>query len=184
MSGLAGLAVIAKAKSVASSIPRQVWLALAVALLIGLGVWMHHRAVKNAYSVAYGAGKADEAARIEAKAKKLAAEDAKRSAKLRSQNDETNRRIVGDARTVFVRGAGKASCIAPAPTSASGRKPPAGQTSAAVDQVPPGEGLELIGLPFAGAVALAEEHDLCIAEATTWREDKRLQIENWEKANR
>jgi len=163
-------------------IPRGVWIALAVVAILLLGTCAHKRSVTKFGNERYAAGKADEAARIEKKAKQLAAKAEALSIALRSKSDETNRRIAGDARAVLVRGPGKAACLNPSSSGTSGRVTTLGQTSPAMDQVPPGERVDLIALPFAPTIRLAEQHDLCLAEAATWREWHRLLVADWEKS--
>ena len=109
--------------------------------------------------------------------KKQVEADRKRAAKLRSKNDETNRRISVDADALRVSGAGKAACLNTASPRPSGRITPARPADAPMDQVPDGGRAELIALPYADTLDFAEQHDKCLAEAATWREDKRLQEE-------
>ena len=163
------------------SIPPKVWIALAVLAALGLGAWMHGRAVKSAYTKAYSAGVTYEAARIEAKAKKLADRATAIAAKLKEQNNVENRRIAGDADAIRLRGPGKAACLNPAIPGTSRRESPARPGDAAVGQLPDRERVEFIALPFAGTIAFAERCDLNRAEALTWREDKRLQTEAWQR---
>lgn len=184
MTGLVGVAAVAKAKSIAGSIPRGVWIALAVVAILLLGTCAHKKAVTKAYDAYYAQGKADEGQRIAAKALNIAAKATLISTKLRSKSDETNRRIAGDADAIRLRGPGKASCLNPATPRASGRQPAGRPADAAVDQVPSGEGLELIGVPFPDFVGAAERCDLNRAEVLTWREWHKQLTENWEKANR
>lgn len=171
-------------RSFFTSIPRPVWIVLGIALIVLMGALWHGKQVKAYYAKAYAAGKVDEAARIEVKVKKLTAEAIAVTEKLRSRNSEENRRISGDADRLRMSGPGKAACISPAAPGASGRVAPATEGSPAVDPVPGGEGQQLIGLPFAGTVALAENHDLCVAEAKAWREQNLQLVEQWNAANR
>lgn len=175
---LAPLALkLAPVGKVVRSIPRQVWIALAVALIVFLGVRWHQGQVSDAREAGYEQGKIDEAARTAEAVKKLAARAEQIAANIRSKTDETNRRIAGDADAVRVSGPGKAACPNPAAASPGGRVTPSGTADASVDQVPDREGVELIGLPFADLVGFAERHDLCRTEALAWRENQRKQEE-------
>ena len=163
------------------SIPPKVWIALAVVALVGAGVWTHKRAVRKAHDAGYSEGVIHEAQRIEAKAKKLSAQATALAAKLKEQNNVENRRIAGDADAIRLRGPGKAACFNATVPGADRRDPLARPADAPVGQVPDRERIELIALPFAGTIAFAERCDLNRAEALTWREDKRLQTEAWQK---
>lgn len=165
-------------------VPKPVWIALAVAAVIALGAFMHGRAVKHAYAAAYAQGKADEGARIEAKARKLEAGAIAIAETLRSQNHVENRRIAGAADAIRLSGPGKAACLNPATPGASGRIAPSGSGAATVDQLPDAERIDLIAVPFARAVAGAEQADLNRAEVLTWREWHRKLTEEWQKDQR
>lgn len=174
-------------KSFLGRIPRGVWIALVVIAILALGTCAHKRSVKKFGNERYKAGVAYEQARLEKKAKELKAKaDAltgKISTELRKQSDENVRIIYRDAGTVLLRGPGKAACPGNPGISSSPSRPnaPAGQGSSAVAEVPPGERIDLIGLPFAGTVALAQTCDLNRAEAQSWREWHRQQSEAWKK---
>lgn len=154
-------------------VPREVWYVLAAAILFaGARGWYHGKlddAEKRGEARAYAA--------VEQKARSIQAKSEALAAKLREQNDETNRRIDGDARTVLVRGPGKAAC--PAARSEAPRQPlaPGRPADAAVDRVPYPEWQQLIGLPFAGAVEFARQCDLNRAEVLTWRDNYQKQRE-------
>lgn len=158
-------------------VPRWVWIGVAVVAILLLGTCAHKRAVKKFGEERYAAGVAHEQARMAEKVRKQVEADSRRAEKLRSENNETNRIIDRDADALRVRGAGKAACLNPATASPGRRVEAARPADAAVDQVPDRAGAELIAMPFADALSFAESHDKCIAEAMTWREDKRLQIE-------
>lgn len=163
-------------------IPRGVWIALAVAAVIALGAFMHGRAVKHAYAAAYTQGKADEGARIEAKAKAIADRATAISETLRSMNNVENRRIAGVADALRVRGPGKASCLNSAAAGTSGRKPASGIANAPGPQVPSGEREPLLAaVPWPWLVNRAETCDLNRVEVLTWREWHRLLVEDYEK---
>jgi hypothetical protein len=169
------------------SIPRPVWIALAVLVALGVLILWHKDKVSDARKEGYAAGVkyegdriAKRAAEIKAKADKLTSAITN---KLKEQNDEKVRIIYRDAGTVLMRGPAKAACSGDPGISRSsgGSSPPAGQGSSAVDQVPTGERVDLIGLPFPGTVALAQQCDMNRAEAASWREWHRQQSEAWKK---
>lgn len=173
----------AKASGIFKAIPRWAWYALAAALVLFL-IWRWH---SGKVEDAYAKGKQDEGARIAAKAleikNKADAVSAGISTLLRTQSDEKVRIIYRDAGTVLMRGPGKAACPgSPGISSGAGRSvPPAGQGSPAVAEVPTGERVDLIALPFPGTVALAQTCDLNRAEAKTWRDWYSKQSEAWAK---
>jgi hypothetical protein len=153
------LGIGAKILGFFGGVPRWVYIALAVAALIGSGLYLHHRAVKSAYDTAYKAGGDAEAARVEKAAKKLEQRAAALTAKIRSKNDETNRRISADADDLRLRGSGKAACPG-ASSAAAVRYVAAGRTTdAAVGEVPDPQRVDLIAMPFADAISFAEQHD-------------------------
>jgi len=181
---LAGLALkAAPVTGFFKSVPRWAWIALAVAALIGAGLFFHARAVSSAIDAAEKRGEKRADARHAKKAREWEARINGISANLRSRNSETNRRIAGDADALRVRGPGKAACLNPATPAASGHLPPGRAADAPVAEVPDGERVDLIALPFADAIAFAEQHDLCRAEVLTWREQSGQQAEAWQKEN-
>jgi hypothetical protein len=168
-------------------IPRGVWIALAVVAVIALGAFWHGRAVKHAHDAAYSAGVASEAARIEKKANALAAKATAIAEAVKERNNETNRRIAGDADDLRVRGPGKAACLNPATTAASRHQPSGRPGDAASGQVPVADGLanslpELAAVPWPWLVDRAEQCDLNRAEVLSWRENYQLQLEAWKKS--
>lgn len=169
------------------AIPRPVWIALAVIAILLLGTCAHKRSVKRFGDERYAAGVKAEGDRIAAKAeaikRKADALTGKISTELRKQSDEKVRIIYRDAGTVLMRGPGKAACGSGSQLpGATGRSnPPAGQGSSAVAEMPSGERIDLIGLPFAGTVALAQTCDLNRAEAQSWRDWHAKQSEAWKK---
>jgi len=192
MSGLAGIgASVALRMSPVGAflkrIPRGVWIALAVAALLGIGVLMHGRAVRKAHDAAYAQGRADEAARIERKALRIAAKATAIAQAVKDRNNETNRRIAGDADDLRVRGPGKAACLNPAAPSAGRHQPPSRPGDDPTGQVPVGNGLanslpELAAVPWPWLVDRAEQCDLNRAEVLSWRENYQLQLEAWKKS--
>jgi len=152
------------------SIPRWAWIALAIASAALLGLLWHGHAIKKhdkALRVAV-------TAEIQAKTQKLIdglnSKNAQLTATLRRKNDETARTIIHDAGTVRLSGPGKAQCRPSLPVAARGSQPTRGTSDVAVAEVPPGQGLDLIGLPFAATVDFAEQHDLNRAEVLAWRD--------------
>lgn len=176
----------AKASGIFKAIPRWAWYALAAALVLFLIYRWHNGKVEDAYAK----GKADEGARIAAKAfeiKRKADElTASISTALRTRHDEKVRIIYRDADALRLRGPGKAACPGNPgiPRGASGSAKPIGERVASVAEVPPGERVDLIGLPFAATVSGAEQCDLNRAEAKTWREWYAKQSEAWQKIGR
>lgn len=162
-------------------IPTLAYALLAVAVLIGMGVGLHVKAVHNAISAAEKRGEDRAYARVEAKALALAAKAQALATDLRNRNNETNRRIAADADALRLRGPGRASCPGyPAP-AASGHNAPGRPGDAAVDRLPDQERLDLIALPFSGTVAFAEQCDLNRAEVLTWREYSAKLLKAWPK---
>jgi hypothetical protein len=172
------------------SIPRPVWIALAVLLALGALIWWHKDKVSDARKEGYAAGVRYEGDRIAKKAAEIKAKanalTASITTKLRTQSDEKVRIIYRDAGALLMRGPGKAACSGDSSISrGSGRSiPPTGGGSSTLDQVPTGERVDLIGLPFAGTVALAQQCDMNRAEAQSWREWHRQQSEAWKKLER
>lgn len=177
----------APVKSFIKAIPRPVWIALAVAAAVGLAWWLHRDAVSDARKEGYAAGVKHEGGRIAAKAKRIK-DGADRitagiSQALRTKSDEKVRVIYRDADAVFVRGPGKAACGGnpSVPGGSSRPVPPGGQGGAPMAEMPAGEGVDLIGLPFPGTVALAQQCDLNRAEVLSWREWWKQQSAAWAK---
>ncbi len=164
-------------------VPKQVWLALAVVALLVLGVLWHGHAIKKhdkAIRIAV-------TAEINAKTQKLIdglnSKNAQLTADLRRKSDETVRTIIHDAGTVRLSGPGKAQCRASLPIAASGSQPTRGAGGTAVAEVPPGQGLDLIGLPFAPTVDFSEQADLNRAETLAWREWYAKLLAAWPKVD-
>lgn len=185
---LAPIAARFAAKRVGNAIkriPAWAWIALAVAAIIVGGIIWHQHTAHAAIAAAEKRGEDRAYARVAEQARKLEqranAASSKIASTLRSKNDETNLRIVRDADAQLLRGPGKAayrSCPA-APAGASGHVAADRPADAAVDQMPDGERPDLIVMPFADAIAFAEQHDLNRAEALSWREGDRKQRAAW-----
>lgn len=144
--------------------------ALTFALLHEWGEARHWQKQSGQWEKLYKRRGADEAkAQAEATARAQAI-----NTKLRKANDEENRHIVADADDLRLRGPGRARVAAP-PSAPSGHVAPGGVADAPVDQVPDGERVDLIAMPFASAVAFAEQCDANRAEVLKWRESDALQ---------
>lgn len=171
------------AKAFLGRIPRWAWIALAAAILIGLGIRWHNGQVKAADRAGYARAERDIAAKALALKAKIDATTARITAKLKERNDEETRRIAADADDVRLRGPGKASCprVAGIPRPASGHNPPARSAGTALDTLSDAGGSDLIAMPFSGAVALAEQHDRCRADVLSYREWEKLVRDAWPK---
>lgn len=156
-------------------LPREVWYALALAL----AVWLAFRWYDGQIDAAEKRGAQAENARLTAKALELKrntdALTRKIADTLRSRNDDQARRIAAAADDLRLRGPGKATCASQPviPAVAGGQQSPARPGGTAVDRMPDAPRLDIIGLPFADTIALAEQHDRCRADLLTYRE--------WEK---
>lgn len=151
-------------------VPRWVYIALAVAALIGGGLYAHHRAVKSAYDAAFKAGGEAEAARAKEANRKLAVKQAAITAPIRKANDETNTRIAGDADDLLLRGPGKAAVHCPAPAAARQPQPPAQPASAAAAPMPAEDGATaFVAVPWGWLVGTGKQCDLELAENVAWR---------------
>jgi len=153
-----------------SRAPSWFWIGVAFAVLL-LGFQLWHSSRVNAVIAAAEKRGADAAyARVTAKAIALERKAAALAETLRSRNNETNRLIAADADDLRLRGPGKAACPVAAPAAPGGHQPPGGAADAAVAPLPDRERVDLIALPFAGAIAFAEQCDLNRAEVLTWRQ--------------
>lgn len=159
-------------KLITGKLPRWVYIALAVAAILGLGLHLHRKAVKAAYTAAYNQGVTDEGDRRDKANAKLATQQAAITAPIRKQNDETNTRVNRDADALSLSGPGKArvSCPAPAPAgqpSSSDNRPPdvvGGQLLTADGQP------DVAAVPWQWLVGRARQADLDRAEALAWRD--------------
>lgn len=185
MSGVVGsiaLGSLAKrAGGVAKVVPPKVWLVIGLIAALLIGWWVHGNKVdaygKERYGLGYAAGYAEalkDAAKLQRQAEQISADI---SSKLKGQNDETLRAIARLGDDLRLRGPGKAICAYPsaAGTGPGGPQQAGGSGDAAVDQVPDRERVDLIGLPFADAIAFAEQHDANRTEVLTWRKNDALQ---------
>jgi hypothetical protein len=168
----------------------QGWIGLGVALLLGFlllqqhGETRHWHKQSDQFEKLYRGELANEA-RIAKQARDLKRSidtlTANISQTMRDWNNAENRRIASSADTVRVLGPGKAICPG-GPVIAAGAGGPQsarGPGDASVAQVPSGERVDLIALPFAPTVDFAEQHDLNRAEVLTWREWYRKLLAAW-----
>lgn len=162
-------------------VPRWLWIAAGGALLVAGGLWWHGREVAAFGTARFAAGKAVRTAEIAALQAKLDQADARIAADMKDRTDEDLRANARAADTVRVRGPGKAACPAVVPGRPGGHGAPDRPGDAAVDQVPPGERIDLIALPFAPAIDFAEQHDAYRIEALAWREWHRRYTAEWAK---
>lgn len=205
--GLGGLGL--KAASIAArlagvggtlkKVPRWVWIALAVfVLLVAFAIWHQHRA-----HAAIAAAKADQKAADDAAWQ--AALDREREAagkwrhaaelnakaisdRTRTQNDETNSHIDADARDLLLRGPGKAAETCRRPVDPAGLPAAGGQPGSGSHRPPDGAGTVLPGddgtaeraiVPWNWLVGRARQCDLDRTEALTWRDWYQRQANAW-----
>lgn len=152
------------------AIPRSVWIALAIALVLFLGWRWHVGAVKDARKEGHTAGVAYEGKRIADKASALKVKADRLAADIRRKNDAQNRAIAGAADDLRLRGPGKAACPGTITSRPGGRVAPGGSVTAPLDQVPDRTGVDLIAVPFADLVGAGERCDLNRGEVLAWRE--------------
>lgn len=190
MSGLAGLGVAAggelsPVRAFLASVPRWLWIALAVVLAIGGLAWWHFDAVGDAREEGHRAGVAEERARATAQAiewkGRIDGLTVRFAAKLRKSNDEklaANARAADDLR---LRGPGRAACpgVAGGASAAGGPVSADRPGDAAMAEVPERIGIDLIALPFAPTVDFGEQHDAFRIEAMSWREWYARLVAEW-----
>lgn len=177
-------------------LPRGVWIALAFALVLLL-VWRWHVGeVRAADRAGFDRGvertqKAYRKALVDARQiaikrrAKQEAEQRRINEDLKNERDRALARIRGAAVRLLDAGPGAAAC----PRLVDHPGVPGGSTavrggaggSPPVAGLPSGEGQQLAGLPWAGTVALAGNHDALRAYYLADREWHRRQSEAWEK---
>lgn len=165
------------------------WLSPRIALGIAgvlaiLGfIIFHASAVSKVKKTAFDNGVKHEQARIAKKVQEITAkaEEVSRNAQELAATDFS--RIRGSARTVFLRGPGKAACGPTVPFTASQPQRPGATGSVAMAPVPTREGEPLFGLPANSAIILAQNHDLCWAREKAWVNWHKVQSEIWRKSN-
>ncbi len=186
VAGMGARAVLSGAGARLSKISPRTWLIIggAVALLLGVLWHQHHarKALKAQYAAGYDQRGKDDAALAANLKRKLDTANARIADEERKLADEENRRIAATADAIRVSGPGKASCVRAGPSASSGGHVSApAKADAAVDPVPDAERIDLIGLPFAGAVQGSEEHDELLNENTRWRDWYEKLKANWPK---
>ena len=164
------IAFFKAAWAMAVGLPKEVKIAIGVCLLVALGLFFHARAVSNYGEKKFTEGVAHEQKRITKRLEKIAADSERVARDAQELAKKDFRRISNNADTQRLRGAGKAACAAVTPPTASQpvRSDPAGSTPVAPVSVR--EGQQLFGLPVAGTIALAENHDLCWARERAWNQ--------------
>lgn len=191
MSGLAGISLGAKllgVKGALARVPRPVWIALAVAAALLVGVLWHHHAAGKALKAADQAGYQRRDAEVKAAALKLkskidaltakiAADERKRNAQAHHDNDAA-------ADALLVRGPGKAVCSVRSISASPAVRPSSGSSVAVDGQVaglPEPGGQQLIALPFNDTVAFAREFDACQIDRRSWEQLWRETQKVWPK---
>lgn len=167
-------AVFSGAQSFFEKIPVWMRWALLGLLIAAAGFVWHQHVAHKAIAAAEKRGADAAYANMEKQAVALKARaDALNlsiAAAIREKNDEENRAIARAGDALRLSGPGKAVCRDPRLSAAAGGYvAPGGSRAAAVDPLPDSQGIDLIGLPFAGAVAGAEQADLNRAEVIAWR---------------
>jgi hypothetical protein len=150
------------ARAFLGRVPKAVWIAIAVALVLWLGVRWYNGQIRDAEK--RGADRAY--AEVEKKARALEAKANATADKIRSKTDEQARAIAADADTLRVSGPGKArACPIPAP--ASRREAADGKPDAPGPEVPSDD---RAAVPWQWLVQRAEVCDLNRNEVLAWRE--------------
>jgi hypothetical protein len=163
-------------------IPPGVWKWVGIAALV-LGMFLlhqcaAHKALRKADLSGYNRAKAEDQKKLDkahsdalAWKKQVDASHARIAQLIKDMNDEEARHINRTADDLIVRGPGKARCGQggnPGLSAAAGGTPRSGQAGAAVDRLPDQERVDIIGLPFNGAVRGGQQHDLCQADLKSW----------------
>lgn len=160
------LAILTLARSVIKAIPWQAWIAILVAAAFLLAIhnrnhWKHVATERQA-ELAQLHSQVDAADRA---ARQAEAQASKISQQLRNRTDEENSRIAGDARTLSLRGPGKAICTA-VPASPGGHEQGPPNTDVAGPALPTDD---RAAVPWPWLVTRAQEHDELLNEVTAWR---------------
>lgn len=175
MSGLAIAGGIAKVSGMAKAIPPKVWYAIGIILALVAAFIFHQRAAHKAIHNADIAGYTRAMKEVEARALELSKKAKLLSDNARKLNDAANTRIHSSATIIRLSGPGKAVC--PRVSATAGRSNQAGSGGNVTGpQVPPDN---LAAVPWDWLVTRAEEHDLCRAEALSWRDWYKSQAELW-----
>lgn len=202
MSGLAGIAWGAKllgVRKVLAKVPTFVWVLIAASLVLVVAWRWHVGEVKGADRAGFNRGvdttktaykKALAIARVIA-LQRRAKQEAAAAAITKELNGETarlRRERDAAARRLLDHGPGAAACRGPVdhpgvPAAAGGNRP-AATGSAALAGLPSDQGQQLAGLPWAGTVALAANHDALRAYYLADRAWHERQAAEWEKLRR
>jgi hypothetical protein len=142
---------------------KRFWPYIAVALLIAGGFVWHGHAVHKAIAAAEQRGEAREAERVRVRVEQITRKQNEITAKIRSENDETNRHIAADADDLRLRGPGKAVCPYPPAAAPVRSGPSAGPADAAVAPVLNPGGPVLVAVSFNDLILFAEQHDKLLA---------------------
>jgi hypothetical protein len=184
------------AKAVAARIPPKAKLAIAGVLLLLALFFVHqhfvHKALKAADEAGYARGvrvyqRALEIVHARAAARRQVFEHTSSdiSKEVRTQNENQARSIFAGADTLSLRGAASARCgpvdRSGVPAGAGGRQSSGGPGAAQVAGLPDDAGVELIAVPFPGAVAFGEASDLNRSEVLAWRDWYDRQFKAWEQ---
>lgn len=184
------------AKDVAARIPPKVKLAIAGILLLVVLFFVHqhiaHKRLKAADAAGYARGvqvykRALEIvhARAIERRKRFERGSAAITTDVRTRHDQNDRNSIALAGDVRLRGPGAARCRPVdnpgVPAGAGGYGAGGGAGAAQVAGLPGQGGVELIAVPFPGAVAFGEVSDLNRNEVLAWREWYDRQFKAWEQ---
>jgi hypothetical protein len=144
---------------------------LGILLLVGLAVWRVVVWYDNQIDAAEQRGANLAYARVTDRVIDITGKLTDAADKIRNKANAKARTVTVAADDLRVRGPGKAACPAVAVTGSGGHVGTAGSADGAVAAVPGAQGSELIAVPFAVLVDFAEQHDKCLIEAWSWREN-------------
>lgn len=194
--GVGLVAKLATARGFFGRVPRPVWIALAVAAAIGVGMLWHGSRAGAAIEAAEKRGEQREKERhakalaeLERKALEIRSKAERVSAGIaqmqREQHEKDLDRIDALERALLVRGPGRAACAFvggdPGLSAGAGERAPGrGAGGAPSTRVPYPDGL-LLGVPHQWAVTTGATCDANRAEALRWREADKQQREAWER---
>lgn len=184
--GLNFAARAAGVKSALAKVPPKVWIVLAIVIAVVTAFFAHqhyaHKALKAQYKAGYAQAMDDVKVRALKLKNKLDGVTTKISQLERNRNDEEALRIGRSTDSILRRGPGRAVCSQPA---ASPGQPvaPAGAANVAVGELPDGEGVTLIGMPFNDTVRFAGQCDLNRSEALSWRRWYDALVKAWPKSS-
>lgn len=151
------------------AVPRKVWIALLIAIAIGLVVWKAVSWYNNQIEAAELRGEARAYAAVEQRAIELKGKADQVAAKIRSKKNEEDQRVAAAVDDFRLRGAGKASCPRSAFQPSGGRQQASAPVDPAVGEVHPEQGPELVALPFPVWADVIENYELLRNEVIAWR---------------